>query len=87
MEEQQLFDTLKPFEQRLVEEYRDLDAKTKKLEKFIDTDNPTYYTLALAEQTDLVTQLHAMIIYRLALSNRLSRKGLLEKFFPLAEQG
>lgn len=84
-EQKKVYDTLKPFEQRLIEEYRELDTKLDKLNVFIDPENYSYVSLDLAEQADLVTQSHAMTIYKIALGNRLTRKGLFHVFFPPQE--
>ena len=41
---------------------------------FIETEK--YMSLPLEEQRDQVLQYHAMVIYRMALANRLKRQGV-----------
>lgn len=61
---------MQEFQQRVVEEKRDLDEKIQKLEPF--TITKTYCELPRAEQARLVEQLNAMNEYSMILGNRIA---------------
>lgn len=63
---------LQPYQQKVVEEYKELKDKTTKLGAFI-LDNPIYLTLREEEQKDLNLQNEAMCQYCDILERRISR--------------
>ena len=65
---------MEPFVERMVKDYDELNDRVNKLGVFIETEK--YMSLPLEEQRDQVLQYHAMVIYRMALANRLKRQGV-----------
>ena len=79
------FAQLQPFQQRLVKEYEELNDRVEKLGQFMKPENEIWRKLPYEEQSDMWTQWHAMVIYKMALYNRLERAHLATVFFPLGE--
>lgn len=65
---------MEAFVERMSSEYDELKERVDKLGVFLDGD--IYKTLNLEEQDDLITQYHAMIIYKTILRKRLKRQGI-----------
>lgn len=68
---------MEAFVERMVNEYDELVDRVEKLGKFLKTD--TFKELDVLEKGDMETQYRAMEIYRLALRNRLKRKGIVKE--------
>lgn len=64
---------MEAFVERMVKEHDELHDRLNKLYAFLQTDK--FQALASEEQGDLLTQYHAMVIYRISLRNRLRRQG------------
>ncbi len=62
---------LQPFQQRVVDEKKDLDSKIEKLNNFTKTDE--FENLIIYEQKDLLDQLTAMRNYSYCLGRRIER--------------
>lgn len=62
------------FVERMSFEYDELKERIDKLYTFLKSDK--YKSLIMEEQDDLMTQYHAMIIYKIALERRLKRQGV-----------
>ena len=65
---------MKPHEERMVTEIRELSERINKLEDFIYT-NQAYLTLVHADKFLLREQLKAMLDYKYFLGKRISRIG------------
>ena len=63
---------MQPHQQRVVDEYNELQDKTSKLGAFI-LDNPIYLSLDIEEQKDMKVQYNAMCIYVDTLERRINR--------------
>lgn len=61
---------LKPHQERVVEEKKDLDTKIDKLKDFVE--GPVHGTLVEEEQKRLATQLHHMKEYATVLGQRIA---------------
>lgn len=66
---------MQPFQQRVIDEKTDLDAKIEKLTEFTDATNHLFTTLPEDEQVRLGRQLAIMTDYSKVLGERIS-------FFP-----
>ena len=62
---------MQPFQERIITEKQDLDAKRQKLREFIGS-SPTYRTLAEIERSRLNRQLEAMTLYSNILEERIA---------------
>lgn len=62
---------MQPFQQRVIDEKAELDAKLEKLAAFRET--PTCEALDYPERADLAIQQDAMTSYSLALGRRIAR--------------
>lgn len=85
--QEKAFALLQPFQQRLVKEYEELNDRVSKLGTFMTPKNEIWCKLNCEEQTDMWTQYHAMVIYKMALYRRLERANLADVFFPLTING
>lgn len=65
---------MEPYQQRIVEEKTELDAKMDKLTAFIDT--PSFTGLPVMQQELLVEQLHHMGNYTAVLEKRIRLFGV-----------
>lgn len=63
---------LQPHQQRVVDEFKELEDKFKKLGAFI-LDSPIYSTLPQEEKDDMQIQYDAMEQYYIVLERRISR--------------
>lgn len=63
---------LQPHQQRVVDEYKELQERTSKLGAFI-LDNPIYLSLEQVEQEDMKIQYDSMCIYVDTLERRIKR--------------
>lgn len=70
---------MEAFQQRMVNEYKELNDKVEKLEKFIQS-NPLFDKLDKKERILQVKQLTGMRIYLKALMDRLEHQGLEVEF-------
>ena len=64
---------MEAYVERLLNEHKDLSEKIQKLSTFVKGD--IFRTLDTAEQSDMLTQYHAMCIYNMMLTRRLDRIG------------
>jgi hypothetical protein len=64
--------TMHPYQQRVVEEKRDLDEKVARMVEFID-HSPVYERMARIDRGLLHIQLEAMVAYSTALAGRIER--------------
>lgn len=62
---------LKPFQQRVVDEKKELDVKIDNLKKFI-AESPTFKTLPVEEQARMQSQYYAMTRYSDVLGERIA---------------
>lgn len=67
---------MEPFEQRLIDEHKELEDRLNKLNKFLST--PTFDGLELTEKSLLLAQKACMTGYYEVLTVRLYNRGLLE---------
>lgn len=67
---------MEKFQERMLNEYRELYDRVEKLEKFIN-ENPLFDKLDKQERIYQVWQLTGMKEYRAALGNRLIHQGLM----------
>lgn len=74
---------LPDYQQRMIDEYVELNDRIAKLSAFAQTE--THHNLPVQEQTDMCAQFHAMVIYKMTLANRLQRAGL-EDVIVLADE-
>ena len=81
--QEEAFNKLQPFQQRLVKEYDELKDRVSKLGAFMTPKNDIFRNLNCDEQKDMWTQFHAMVIYKMALYSRLERANLANIFFPI----
>ena len=64
--------TIQPHQQRVIDEYTELQERTSKLGAFI-LDNPIYKSLQEDEQKDMKIQYDAMCVYCDTLERRIKR--------------
>ena len=81
-EQMKLLCELPDYQQRMVVEYMMLDNRAMKLGTFLNPKNEKYTSLPIEEQGDMMMQYHAMVIYKMALYNRLERAGIAKTFIP-----
>lgn len=81
-EQQKTFNELPAYQQRMVNEYLELNDRVMKLGTFLNSKNEKYTNLPIEEQGDMMMQYHAMVIYKMALYNRLERAGIAKIFIP-----
>lgn len=67
---------MEKFQERMLNEYRELYDRVEKLEKFIN-ENPLFDKLDKKERIYQVWQLAGMREYRYALANRLIHQGII----------
>ena len=67
---------MEAFQERMVNEYKELNDRTDKLEKFIN-ENPLFDKLDKQERMFQIYQLAGMRGYRWALANRLIHQGII----------
>ena len=67
---------MEPFEQRLIDEHKELEDRLNKLNKFLST--PTFDGLELTEKSLLLAHKSCMTGYYEVLTVRLYNRGLLE---------
>lgn len=65
---------MEAFVERMSSEYDELVERVDKLGTFVNTEK--FKSLDLEEQSDLITQYHSMVIYKIVLGKRLKRKGI-----------
>lgn len=79
---QGVYNELPDYQKRMVDEYSELEERVTKLGQFMRPENKVWCSLNCEEQTDMWTQYHAMVIYKIALMSRLERANIKEIFFP-----
>ena len=84
-EQRQAFNELPAYQQRMLNEYFELSDRVMKLGTFLNPKNEKYTSLPIEEQGDMMMQYHAMVIYKMALYNRLERAGIAKTFIPQHE--
>lgn len=68
---------MEAFQERMVNEYKELNDRVEKLENFIN-ENPLFDKLDKQERIYQVWQLAGMKDYRAALANRLIHQGIMD---------
>ena len=69
---------MEAFQERMLEEHKELEDRVLKLDKFIQ-GNEKFKTLDIEEQKDMKRQFMGMLGYLTALERRMKRQGLLEE--------
>ena len=69
---------MEAFQERMIEEHKELEDRVLKLDKFIH-GNEKFKTLDIEEQKDMKRQFMGMLAYLTALERRMKRQGLLEE--------
>lgn len=85
MNKEQAFIELPAYQQRMLNEYFELSDRVMKLGTFLNPKNDKYTSLPIEEQGDMMMQYHAMVIYKMALYNRIERAGLDRPFISQHE--
>ena len=67
--------TIPPYVQRMIEEYKELNIKCSKLKTFIDSSD-IFKNLSAIEQTDMQDQYNSMHDYLVVLGRRINRTGI-----------
>lgn len=67
--------TIPPYIQRMIEEYKELNVKCFKLKTFIDSSD-IFKNLSTVEQTDMQDQYNSMHDYLVVLGRRINRTGI-----------
>lgn len=80
---EQIKANLPDYQQRMIDEYVELNDRIEKLSAFAQTE--THHNLPGPEQADMCAQFHAMVIYKMTLASRLNRAGL-EDVIILADE-